>query len=212
MSLDLSQVTLAVLAGGEGSRMGVPKGQLCIAGRPILVHLLERLEWPAPTLLVTSPGREHPPGCERFGCEVTDPRAGLGPLRGLLTALENAVTPLLVVSTMDMPLITRAQLEKLAAQLAEDPESMGVMVERVADGATQIEPFPSAFRLVARELVASELSAGRRSVFALSRDKRVGLIRPPVDWPEDVWTNLNTQEDAARAGAVIRVPRVASGG
>jgi molybdopterin-guanine dinucleotide biosynthesis protein A len=56
------RTTLAVLAGGEGRRMGLPKGDLALDGRPILKRLLDRLVWLVSTLLVTAPGREHPTG------------------------------------------------------------------------------------------------------------------------------------------------------
>ena len=36
---DCVQTTLAVLAGGEGRRMGGPKGDLALDGRPILERL-----------------------------------------------------------------------------------------------------------------------------------------------------------------------------
>ena len=51
----LRDVTLAVLAGGKGERMGMAKDALEIDGRPILRHLLDRARWPGPTLLVTAP-------------------------------------------------------------------------------------------------------------------------------------------------------------
>ena len=38
----MTDVTLAILAGGAGSRMGMPKAELRIGGRPILEHLLDR--------------------------------------------------------------------------------------------------------------------------------------------------------------------------
>src|SRR6478609_398221 len=45
------QITLAILAGGRGSRMGKPKSHLRLHGRPILEYLLQRLAWPGPKLL-----------------------------------------------------------------------------------------------------------------------------------------------------------------
>ena len=42
--------------------MGVRKETLRIGGKPILTWLLERIEWPGPTILVTAPGHDHPPG------------------------------------------------------------------------------------------------------------------------------------------------------
>ena len=110
--------TLAILAGGEGSRMGMPKAHLTIDGRPILDYLLDEIPWPGPTMLVTAPGREHPPGWKRFTHEVTDPAARQQPLRGVLTALENLATPLLLILTVDMPAIRRLQCDAASRFLA----------------------------------------------------------------------------------------------
>src|ERR1700721_4778762 len=88
----MAAVTLAVLAGGEGRRMGLPKQNLEINGRPILEFLLNQFAWPGPTLLVTAPSRRHPPGAHLFYAEAVDAIENQGPLRGVLTALENAST------------------------------------------------------------------------------------------------------------------------
>ena len=62
----MTQTTLAILAGGEGSRMGQPKAELRIGARPILSYLLDRFLWAGPTILVTAPGRKRPPGATGF--------------------------------------------------------------------------------------------------------------------------------------------------
>src|SRR5512133_394747 len=97
--------TLAVLAGGRGSRMKMPKSRLTLHGRPILQYILERTQWRGrgPTMLVTSPGLDRPPAYELYDAEVVDSVAGEGPLRGLLTALSYATTERVVVVTVDMP-------------------------------------------------------------------------------------------------------------
>jgi molybdenum cofactor guanylyltransferase len=188
---DLGTVTLAVLAGGEGARMGGAKALLRVGGRPILEDLFERFAWPGPTLLVTAPGRERPPGAERFGREVADPQAGLGPLRGVLTALEHLDTPLLVVTALDMPRIGRALAEWLAARLNEESALQGVMIRRDAG---QLEPLPLALRPGARSTVEAHLAAGRRSVRGLASEPGFAVV-PAPDWPDDVWANLNTPAD-----------------
>src|SRR5690349_21350151 len=99
----MGDVTLAILAGGEGARMGMPKGGLHIGAEPILAYLLRQIAWEGPTLLVTAPGRERPRGWELFDREVVDPVAGQGPLRGVLTALEQASSDVVAVATVDMP-------------------------------------------------------------------------------------------------------------
>src|SRR5579862_8121383 len=88
-----STTTLAILAGGNSRRMGFPKSQLKIQNKPILQYLLETLTWPGPTLLITAPGHEHPPAHNLFHTEAIDPTPQQGPLRGILTALQNSQTP-----------------------------------------------------------------------------------------------------------------------
>lgn len=189
-------VTLCILAGGEGRRMGRPKGELRIAADvPILQYLLDRFAWPGPTMLVTAPGREHPPAWEMFDREAADPVAGLGPLRGLLTALERATTPMIVVTTVDMPGVAVEQLRFLVDQLRANSQQLGVMTRRIIGGSPQIEPFPSAFRTTAEAPVAQALRDHRQSVHGLSQVQGFDVIDAPGNWPESVWQNLNTPND-----------------
>src|SRR4051812_39759183 len=102
-----------MLAGTEGPLGGGPKTRLRVDDAPILAWLLDQLSWPGPTILVTAPGAERPPGCERFGNEIVDPSGGASSSRSVLTALENLQTPMLVVTTVEMPGIGRPQLQWL---------------------------------------------------------------------------------------------------
>jgi molybdopterin-guanine dinucleotide biosynthesis protein A len=191
MGVQQTAVTLAVLAGGMGSRMGGPKSRLVLGGRPILERLAERFAWRGPTLLVTSPGNERPPGWERFGAEVTDARGGEGPLRGVLTALERATTEVVAVVTVDMPAIGAGEVEWLVGQ----SDGVAVMCSRATGGEARVEPFPLVIARAAREVVARRLAAGNRSVYALREEAGVSVVRAPVEWRERVWANLNRPAD-----------------
>jgi len=190
--LRLADVTLAVLAGGAGSRMGAPKGELRLRGRPILEHLLDRFNWPGPTLLVTAPGREHPPAWQRFDREVVDPVADQGPLRGVLTALESASTEIVLITTVDMPGVTLQGLRWLATRLAGRAGTLGLMTRCRPDH--PIEPFPSAYRRQALQLIAHRLVVNR-SVQAVSEEPSIEVVAAPAEWPRSFWTNLNTPLD-----------------
>ncbi|HZL34317.1 MAG TPA: molybdenum cofactor guanylyltransferase [Tepidisphaeraceae bacterium] len=194
-------VTLAVLAGGEGVRMGMPKGLLSIQGQPILEYLLDRLAFPGPTLLVTAPGRERPPGWRRFSGEVSDPVSGGGPLRGVLTALEHLATPLLLVLTVDMPGIRPTHLQWTLHEITRRPETLGLMTRRNMDGEPRVEPFPSVFRAQARATIASRLSQNRRSVHGLLDEPGFEAVRAPAEWDEKAWVNLNSPADVRKAAA-----------
>jgi molybdopterin-guanine dinucleotide biosynthesis protein A len=188
-------ITWAVLAGGEGIRMGRPKGDLEINGLPILRYLLQRVDWRGPRLLVTAPGRERPPAHYDFDREVVDPSAGLGPLRGVLTAIEAAETETVVVSTVDMPGIRCDQLLWLASALLDDPARVGVMLRRGFGHETRIEPFPSAFRRSAATDIRQRLSAGKSAVHSLASLPQFAALAVPEHWGESTWLNLNFPGD-----------------
>jgi molybdopterin-guanine dinucleotide biosynthesis protein A len=194
---ELSQITLAVIAGGKGERMGVPKSRLQLRQQPILDWLLRQMDWPGPTLLVTAPSVAHPPAADLFDSEVVDPVEGLGPLRGLLTALEQSSTSIVAAVTVDMPAVRASMLAWLAAILTSQPETRGVMCRVGGQRDWQIEPFPSAFRREAREEIAERLAAGKRSVQALAAISGFLALEAPPEWPADTWTNLNTPAEFA---------------
>lgn len=190
-----AKTTLAVLAGGEGKRMGQPKATLSIEGKPILEYLLDRFDWPGLTMLVTAPGREHPPGCERFDHEVVDPRPGEGPLLGLFTALKNLKTPLLLVTTVDMPAVEPVHLNWLVAAIQSQPTALGIMLRRQTTSGGCIEPFPSIYREGAVHVVAQQWERRKKSVQSMAGRDYIMVLDCPADWPERTWTNLNRLED-----------------
>ncbi len=191
----MSLPTLAILAGGQGCRMGKPKALLDVDGRPILAHLLDRFRWPGPTLLVTAPGREKPPGHELFTREVVDPIPDEGPLRGVLTALEASRTPITVVATVDMPEISAASLTWLVAELNARADALGIVCSRRGG---QIEPFPAAFRQIAARTIRTRLADNERSMRSLARDGILTPVPCGCNWPEAAWTNLNHPGDFER--------------
>jgi molybdenum cofactor guanylyltransferase len=191
-------VTLAVLAGGAGSRMGTAKTTLRIGGQPVLEYLLNRLAWHGPTLLVTAPGRERPIGHEAFNHEAVDAVGGEGPLRGILTALElssshPANNPVVFVP-LDMLAMQREPLRWLAEQLQAKPGAMGIMTQRGGDS----QPFPSIFRPELAEPIRRRLESGARSVRALADEDGVIVLPAPASWPPSVWTNVNSPADFDR--------------
>ena len=187
---DFSDVTLAVLAGGEGSRMGKAKSELRIEGEPILIWLMEKIKWTGPTMLVTAPGREHPSGFEIFDTEVVDPVAGVGPILGLLTALENARSEFLIVVTVDMPMVRREHLRWVVEAMRAKPQAAGFMCENQIE----VQPFPSAWRCEkARTIVLEHFKTGARSVYSLQDHPDVIVTK--AQWPESTWLNLNGPED-----------------
>lgn len=175
--------------------MGRPKAELRVGGTPILAYLLDRFSWEGPTLLVSAPGRQRPPGAERFTREVVDSVAGEGPLRGVITALEATETENLLVASCDMPLIEPRQLRWLGNTLADAVACPLIMLARAGG---RLEPLPLAVRANAARDVRAHLLDGNRSLHSLVRLKGAQVATAPDERPESVWTNLNTPGDFER--------------
>ena len=188
----MREVSLAILAGGRGTRMGGPKAELCIAGEAILSLLLSRLRWDGPTMLVTAADLANPPGHQQFTSVVTDAVPNQGPLRGVHTALKSATTDRVIVCTVDMPAVDRSQLEWLVTQLDARPDALAVMSSRQG---SIIEPFPSILRASAATILRRRLAAEQLSVHSLRHDLRFVVVPAPSEWPQRMWTNLNTPAD-----------------
>jgi molybdenum cofactor guanylyltransferase len=205
---DPRDITLIVLAGGRGTRMGIPKASLNLEGKPVLEWLLDRLSWAGPTMLVTAPSIAHPPRWDRFGRECVDAVEGEGPLRGIYTGLTEMQTQTGLFVTVDMPGVKKVMLEWLSKRFAERPGYDGAMCKVPATGGERIEPFPSAFRKSAANLIAQRLGTGKRSVRELCDEQRICAIEVPANLPAELWTNLNTREDLAAFEASLAAGRL----
>ena len=192
-SINPAGVTLAVLAGGAGTRMGMPKALLRVGDEAILSWLLRQIGWPGPTLLITAPSAGRPPGADAFDAIAVDAVQGNGPLQGVLAALQHSSTDIVVVTTVDMPNVTRPVLQWLVDRLLASP-LRAVMSRRKPGDA--VEPFPSAWHRSTTPLVEQRLSVGRRSVHGLVGESIAAVASPP-GWPDRIWLNLNTPADFA---------------
>lgn len=171
--------------------MGRPKALLRVNDRPILTYLLQRFPWKGPKWLITAPAKENPPGADEFDRELVDPQAGIGPLRGILTALESLETAFLIVTTVDMPLLEADHLRYLIQRLSENRPAVGLMYE--LDSTPQ--PFPLALRKEAFQPVLASLQTGRRSVHGLLAEPRFFTVPVPEEWDDRMWLNLNKPVD-----------------
>jgi molybdopterin-guanine dinucleotide biosynthesis protein A len=171
-------------------------------GTPILQHVVNTVAWRGPTMLVTAPGFERPPGADLYDREVVDPISDEGPLRGLSTALQHLNTLCVVVMPLDMPALGHHALVWVAEQLLVRIDAALLMTRRIGfDNGTdgpRIEPFPIALRAAAIEIVRRRLDEGRRSVHGLADEPGAVVLDAPAAWPETVWTNLNRPADVNR--------------
>ena len=104
MTIDSSQITGLVLAGGRGSRMGgVDKGLQIYRGMPLAMHAVLRLSPQVGHVMVNANrnlGAYESMGVPVWPDALPDPS---GPLAGFLSGLEHCETPYLVTVPCDSP-------------------------------------------------------------------------------------------------------------
>ncbi len=104
-------ITIAVQAGGRSSRMERDKALIPLAGRPLIEHVLERIEGLADEVLITT---NRPEDYAYLGLRLAgDEHPGAGALEGLRTALRAARGAHVLVLACDMPFVSRPLVEHL---------------------------------------------------------------------------------------------------
>lgn len=112
--MSLPDITTVIMAGGKSSRMGTDKSFVPLLGKPMIEHVLERVEGLAKkTLLVTNRPEEY----DYLQLPmVSDIFRDRGPLGGLHTALYHAQSRHILVVACDMPWLNRKLLAYMVAQ------------------------------------------------------------------------------------------------
>jgi molybdopterin-guanine dinucleotide biosynthesis protein A len=192
--------TGVLLAGGRSSRLGQPKALLDFAGRPLGLHLLDRLASVTDQLLVVT---NDPTAYAPWGVPMTtDPAefAGMGPLAGLLAAIEAASHGVVLTVACDLPFFSPALG---AFMLALQADSAADVVIPMHDDL--LEPLCAVYSTACRAVIRQRLGAGRRKVASILPDLRVRYV-PEEEYrsfgaTEQLFFNINTAEDLTEAQA-----------
>lgn len=193
-----------ILDGGRARRMGgADKGLLPLAGRPMLAHVVERLEPQCAMLALSANGDATRFAAFALPVLADDPPGFAGPLAGVLAGLEfcrRAAPPLTHVATLpaDAPFAPRDFVARLIAALAT---TGGTVALAASLGRTH--PVAGLWPVkLAPALRHALIEEGLRKVEAFAA--RFSLAT--VDWPGapiDPFFNVNTREDLGRAEALI---------
>ncbi len=197
-SIDKSQITGLILAGGKGTRMGsVNKGLQMFRGKPMVEHVLQRLQPQVGKLIINA--NRHLDVYEAFGVPIVpDEISGFaGPLAGLHAGLSRCETPYLVTAPCDSPFLPMDLVEKLSETLMAAQADIAVAL--TGEGATrQRHPV---FCLLSAHLkvdLADYLGKGDRKMdawFAMHREVDVHFA------DETAFANINTLTDLQDWGA-----------
>lgn len=178
-------VTVAVLAGGRGRRIGGDKAMVALGGRPLILYALDAAgEAGLPAVVVAKPTTHLPP------LEVPvllEPPTPHHPLLGIITALEHH--PAVLALPCDMPLMRPVDLAALAAM----PGDLALLWPG--------QPLPALYR---RGLLAQlrEALAANRSVRSTQAQSHLAAAASSIDSTAQI--RVNTPEDVAHVEALLR--------
>jgi molybdopterin-guanine dinucleotide biosynthesis protein A len=195
-----------LLAGGLARRMG--GGDKCLrplGDRPILAHIIERLEPQLRRLVLNANG--DPARFAGFGLPIAaDSVEGFaGPLAGILAGLDWAACeasdcPLVLSAPTDAPFLPRDLVRRLLAARQEE----GAEIAMAASGG-QVHPvvglWPVALRADLRQALVEE---DIRKVDVWTARYRVAVVDFAIG-PVDPFFNANRPEDLAEAEALLMV-------
>ncbi len=191
----MTDFTVALIAGGQSSRMGTDKAFVLLDGQPLIRHVLNRAAnlGQTQTIIITN----RPAAFARFGLPIfTDVLPGKGALGGIYSALHHSQNDYTLALACDMPLISPDLLRYMLALRAEDGEPYDVIVPRV-DGHPQ--GLHAVYRRTCLEPIRNRLDADRLKVIGFYADVRVRALDPPeyacFDPDGSVFHNINTPEN-----------------
>ena len=196
--MEYPDVTLAILAGGQGRRLsGVPKGLLEVEGRTVLERLLSLAPRFGDVLLVANA----PEPYSRFGLRtVADAVREKGAPGGVHAALVAARTPWVLAVACDMPFVEPEALRVLLGARGDDVDAVCFEV------AGKLEPLLAAYRAALGPAWGQSLVEDPSLRQLLSRFRARLLPESAlraVDPALRSLVNVNTPEDLARHGVSL---------
>jgi len=195
----VTDVTLAVVAGGQGRRLsGVPKGLLALQGRTVLERLLGLAPLFGDVLLVANA----PEPYARFGLRtVADVVPGKGAPGGVHAALMAARTEWVLAVACDMPFVSPEAVRVLLDARSPELDALCFTVSG------RVEPLLAVYRTALAQPWRESLEQEDPSLRDLLARCRTRLLPEEalraVDPQLRSLVNVNTPEDLARHGLTL---------
>ena len=187
-----------ILAGGNARRMGgADKALLPLGGRPLIAHVLDRLEPQVERVLISANG--DPARFQGFGCRVLPDAAPQGPLSGILAALTAAagMGATHVVSTpCDTPFLPGDLVPQLMLAAEGTPSGLALAADPTGD-----HPATAIWPVGLVPALAAFLAEGEAKVTRFTAAHQAARARFP---DPRAFLNLNTPEDLAAAEALLK--------
>lgn len=183
MPFDRKTVTAAILAGGQGRRVGGrDKGLLHLAGLPLIAHAIAALRAQVGTIVVCA--NRNANEYAQFAPVIADTTPGFhGPLAGITSALAQCQTPWLLTFPVDCP--------QPPADLARRLHAANVRVAAAHDGGGR-QPL---FALYRRDDVIAAATEPDLANGVWQWQDKLGAVEIDFSDAAGAFHNLNTDSD-----------------
>jgi molybdopterin-guanine dinucleotide biosynthesis protein A len=200
--------TAAILAGGQSRRLR-DKALILLAGKPMIMHMIDKCKKIVDEILVIVNSQEqsdifsqeigHAP---QFKIAIDTKEPFLSPLLGARTAFENSRSETTLLLPCDTPLIRTSVLELIFSVIAD----WDAVVPRYPGG--HIEPLHAVYRTAtSRNVIDELLSSGKRSMKDLIMRLRTIYLSTEtikqLDPELESFMNINTIDELRMAERII---------
>jgi len=183
-----------VLAGGKSSRMGFDKSTMVLQNKKLIESTIKKLDSLFDDIIISVDSLEKKSEFNHAKI-VVDKVKGIGPLGGMISALETAQSDKLFVIPCDMPVIDTKYISFMMKYM-DDNEII------LSEKNGYFEPFPGFYSksLIPRiEELINQNRRSIRSIFECSRTKVISESEwKKLGFSEEIFTNLNTTQDVEK--------------
>jgi molybdopterin-guanine dinucleotide biosynthesis protein A len=194
------ETAVFILAGGKSTRMGTDKAFVTLDGKTLLARALEVGRLVTPNVRIVGDAAKF----GAFAPVVEDVFRECGPLGGIHAGLRASAAELNLMLAVDLPFVSRALMEYLITR-ARSSDAIATVAR--AGGGWQ--PLCAVYRREFAEIAAKALRQGRYKIdalFDLQRTQAIGEDElTAAGFAADLFRNVNTPEDVARAGRAENV-------
>ena len=187
-------ITVAVIAGGQSSRMGTDKSFIELAGKPMIEHVLKKVSDLGDRIIIISNNPEMYQHLELP--TYPDIIPGKGPLGGLYTALTRSSTSHLLLVACDMPWLNRPLLNYMIS-IREQADAI------VPRWTKHPEPLHAVYSRDCLPAIENRLSAGELKMISFYELIKVHFVEKSkliqFDPRGRSFANVNTPEDLEQA-------------
>ena len=187
------QITGLILAGGRAQRMGgIDKGLIPFHGKPLIESAITRLKTQVGPILINANRNITKYASYGFPVLMDETTDFSGPLAGFSVGLKNCITPYLLTSPCDSPLLPIDLAEKMMVEIKSGKFDLVYASTKDANGKIWAQPVFCLMRSTLKDSLTSFLGTGNLKIDRWFLNLRSSTV---LFEDEQAFANINTPEE-----------------